>query len=254
MIDPAQSQIDDPTTVGTPVPIYRRRALHRGIRDSVGAPVLLLFASYLGFGSLVHSSDLSLFAGLFSTISTFALPGQIVVVELYATGATLTVIAIAVALTNVRLLPMTLSLIPHLGHVAPWKRYGVAHMIAVTGWVQALGIFGRLPVAERLPYYVGFSGMLIVSTLVGTTIGFLLADAVPTAVSLGLVFVNPLYFALVLSRNLTVRTHAWAMALGALLGPGLHLASPNWGLLATGLIAGTAGFLIGQRRRRPGHD
>ena len=232
----------------------RRRALQRGVRDGFGAPALLLFASYLGFGSLVHSSDLSLFAGLFSTISTFALPGQIVVIELYATGATLTVIAIAVALTNVRLLPMTLSMVPHLGRVARWKLYAIAHLIAVTGWVQALGMFGRLPVAERLPYFTGFAGLLIVATLIGTTIGFLLADAVPTAVSLALVFVNPLYFALVLSRTLTVRTHAWAMALGALLGPWLHLASPDWGLLATGLVAGTAGFLIGQNRRQPRND
>src|SRR3546814_4248723 len=52
--------------------------------------------------------------GLFSTTTGWALPGQVALVELYAVGASLTAIVIAVGLTNVRLLPMALSLMPHL--------------------------------------------------------------------------------------------------------------------------------------------
>ena len=47
------------------------------------------------------------------------------------------------------------------------------------------------------------------------------------------------------------------MALGALLGPGLHTLDPDWGLLTTGVIAGTAAFAgdrwMARRRRRAAH-
>ncbi|MCB9959537.1 MAG: AzlC family ABC transporter permease [Rhodospirillaceae bacterium] len=226
------------------------RALRQGVVDALGAPALLLFASYLGFGSLVHGAELSLFAGIASTIATFALPGQIVAVELYATGATLTGIALAVALTNVRLLPMTLALLPRFGKAPRWQLYALAHVIAVTGWVQAMTVLHRMPMADRVPYYAGFAAVLMSSTLAGTVFGFLASDVVPAALSLGLIMVNPIYFLLMLSRNLAVPAHAWAMGFGVVLGPSLHLLSPDWGLLATGLIAGTAGFVIGRRPLR----
>jgi len=54
------------------------------------------------------------------------------------------------------------------------------------------------------------------------------------------------------------RARAWAMALGAVIGPALHTFDPDWGLLATGAIAGTAAFAgdrwIAGRRRREGRD
>ena len=243
----------DPAAPAAPPAPTGPSPYRRGFRDALGAPVLLLFASFLGFGSLVHAADLSFFAAFVSTIITFALPGQIVVIELFATGATLAVIALAVALTNVRLLPMTVSLMPHFGAVARWKRYALAHLIAVTGWVQAMSVFAATPPAERFPYYVGFSHALLLSTILGTTIGFGLAGGLPAPVSLGLIMVNPIYFLLMLSRNLAVPAHAWAMGLGAVCGPLFYMVSPDWGLLATGIVAGTAGFLIGARRSVPPH-
>ena len=231
---------------------FGRAAFGRGVRESIGTPAVMLAASYLGFGSLVRTSELSLALGLTSTLTGWALPGQIVLVELYALGATVTVIAIAVALTNARLFPMTLALMPrmHEPGTPRWRYYAAAHLIAVTGWVQCMQRFPELRQAERLPYMVGFSGALLVVSLTATAVGYLLAGDVPPAVSLGLVFVNPVYFLLVLSTGITARSHALALAFGAVIGPVLHVVSPDWGLLATGVIAGTAAFAIG--RRRPG--
>jgi predicted branched-subunit amino acid permease len=72
-------------------------------------------------------------------------------------------------------------------------------------------------------------------------------------VSLGLVFLNPIYFLLVFIVDLQQRLRALALVSGAVLGPPLHALSPDWGLLLAGLVAGTAAFAIdhAMRSRRP---
>lgn len=231
----------EPPAYATP-----RAACLGAMREAMGAPMLVLAASYLGFGSLVRSSDLTLPFAIASTVTGWALPGQIALVELYAVGASLVAIALAVSLTNVRLLPMTLALMPHLrSRGRPrWQYWAVAHWVAVTGWVHTLRRAPDLPVDQRLPFFFGFSMVLWSATLTATAAGFVLAGAVPGYVSLGLVFLNPIYFMLILGADARERdrTRAWAMALGALLGPALHTIDPDWGLLATGLIAGSAAF------------
>jgi len=59
-------------------------------------PVLVLTASFLGFGALVKESGLALWHGVFSTATAWALPGQIALIELHAVGAPLLAIVAAV--------------------------------------------------------------------------------------------------------------------------------------------------------------
>lgn len=221
------------------------RAFLGAAREAMGAPALVLGASYIGFGSLVRASDMTVAMGLYSTFSGWALPGQVALVELYAVGASLAAIIVAVGLTNVRLLPMTLALMPHLR--APgtkrWVYYLAAHLIAVTGWVNAMRRCPDLPEEERLPFLFGFSGMLWVVCLVATVAGYYLAGSVPAQVSLGLVFLNPIYFMLVLTADLRDPARLRAMGLGAMLGPLFYFVDPDWGLLLTGVVAGTLGWL-----------
>lgn len=215
-------------------------------------PGFVIFASFVGFGALVRESGLSLAHGLASTATGWALPGQIALVELYSVGAPLLAIALAVALTNARLLPMTVAVMPWLrGPGVPrWLYYLAAHWIAVTGWAQAMRVAPLLPAAQRLPYFLGFSMVLWPATLVGTALGFFVAGSLPLPLVLGLVFVNPIYFMLVFAADLKVRPRVYAMLLGALTGPLFFLVSPDWGLMLTGFAAGTAGFLLGRARLR----
>ncbi|WP_342241569.1 AzlC family ABC transporter permease [Inquilinus sp. OTU3971] len=229
-----------------------RAAFRGGVRDVLGAPLLVLGASYLGFGSLVRASGLGLPVGLLSTLTGWALPGQMVLIEAYAVGASLLAMVAAVALVNVRLLPMTLVLLPGLRVPGRprWWDYAAAHLVAVTGWVQGMRVCPTLPPEQRLPYFVGFAGILWASCVAWTAAGYYLVTAVPASVSLGLVFLNPLYFILVLTADLRNRARLGAMVLGAALGPPLYRLDPEWGLLATGLIAGTAAFLADRLWRR----
>ena len=222
-----------------------------GMRAALGMPGLILAATYVGFGSLVRETGLTLWQGVLSTATGWAAPGQVILVELYAVGATLFTIMLAVTFTNARLLPMTVVLMPHLRdrRVPLWAYYLAAHYIAITGWAQAMRVCPDLRSEERLPYFLGCAATRWCATLIATAVGFVIAGNVPYVVSTGLVFLNPIYFMLVLIIDLRERIRTWAMILGALCGPVFHLMSPDWGLLVTGLFAGTLAFLIGRAGR-----
>lgn len=230
-------------------PADERYPFLAGVREAIGAPMLVLGASYVGFGSLVRSSGLPLVQGLFSTLSAWALPGQVAAVELWAVGAGWLAVTTAVWLTNLRLMPMVMALLPSLRRPgAPrWQYYAAAHLIAVTSWVIGMRRCPELPPDKRLPYFFGLAVALWGSSLAGTAIGFYLAGTVPPAVSLGLVFLNPIYFVLILMpTDLRNRAQILALVTGAVLGPLFHVASRDWGLLATGLVAGTVGWAGGR--------
>ncbi len=221
-----------------------RGAALTGLREAIGVPALVLGASYLGFGALIQGAGLTVWHGLFSTFTGWALPGQIILVELYSLGAGLLVVAAAVAMTNARLLPMTVALMPYLR--APgtprWHYYLFAHYVAVTGWAAAMRRCPSLPEDQRLPYFAGFAVALWAMCLVTTAVGFFLSDLLPGYVTLGLVFLNPIYFMLVFVADAKHRARILALAVGALAGPLMHMVSADWGLLLTGVLAGSLAF------------
>lgn len=221
-----------------------RAAALAGMRDSAGVPMLVLGASYVGFGSLVHGAGLDVWLGLFSTFTGWALPGQIVLVELYSLGGSLLVVAAAVAMTNARLLPMTVALMPYLRHrgTPAWHYYLVSHYVAVTAWAAGMRVCPNLPADQRLPYFAGFGTTLWALCLATTALGFHLTGLLPGFVTLGLVFLNPIYFMLVFVADARHRGRVLALAVGAVMGPPLHLVSADWGLLATGVLAGSLAF------------
>jgi predicted branched-subunit amino acid permease len=129
------------------------------------------------------------------------------------------------------------------------RHYLIAHLIAITGFAIAMQRAPGMAPAQRLPFYEGFTVTLWSSTILATALGFALAGLVPLPVTLGFVFLNPLYFMLVFVADLKHRLRGWALILGAALGPILYQIDPEWGLLATGLIAGSVAFLIDKRAR-----
>ncbi|WP_051340705.1 AzlC family ABC transporter permease [Azospirillum halopraeferens] len=216
------------------------------VRDALGIPGVVLFASYVGFGSLVRESGLGLPEGLVSTATGWALPGQVALVELYAVGASIVTIALAVALTNTRLLPMVVTIMPLLrdDRAPRWWFYALAHVVAVTSWANGMRRLPALAPGDRLRWFAAYGAVLWSATMAGTAAGFFLAGLVPKPVTLGLVFLNPVYFLLLFAEDLRDRAKVLALGLGAVTGPVLHLAAPAYGLLATGLAAGTLAFLL----------
>jgi predicted branched-subunit amino acid permease len=224
----------------------RRAAFIGGMRESASTPALVLGASFLGFGSLCRQSDWTLPMSLASTTTGWALPGQITLIELYGVGASAAAILLAVWLSGLRLLPMTLSLMPFLRHPGTprWRYFLAAHFIAITGWANGMQRCPVLPSDQRLPFFIGFGLVLWSFSLIATAGGFFMVEWLPATVGLGLLFLNPVYFLLVFSVDLAQRARALPLILGAIAGPLFHLLSPNWSLLLTGLVAGSASFLL----------
>jgi predicted branched-subunit amino acid permease len=221
----------------------------RGLRAAAGVASIVMAASFLGFGALVRESGFPLWMGLASTATGWALPGQVALVELLSVGASVFVIASVVALTNARLLPMTVALTPVLrapGY-ARWLYYLAAHWIAVTAWAEMMRKHDRIERRWRLPYFFGYSTMLWSTTLAATAAGYLMAGGLPSPVTLGLVFINPIYFMLVFAADLQHRGKVLALGFGAVFGPLLHLLTPDWGLLLAGLLAGSLAFAVERR-------
>lgn len=205
----------------------------------------------MGYGALARDSGLDLGLTLFIHAIFFALPAQVVLVDQIARGAALSGAAFAVTLTAIRLLPMTVSLMPLLRNVdrLPW--YGIlsAHFVASSVWVDSFVRLPKLPPRLRLTYFLGMGLGVLAITLLGTAIGYHLASMVPPLIAATLLFMTPIFF--LLSQVGSARLPAdWvAIAIGCALGPILYQVVPSLDLLLTGLVGGTVAYLLNRRAR-----
>ena len=74
----------------------------------------VLFATALGFGALARDAGFSLGHAAFLSLTMFALPNQVVLIDQLARGATIASAALAVTLAAVRLFPMVAATMPTL--------------------------------------------------------------------------------------------------------------------------------------------
>lgn len=220
-------------------------AFKAGARDSFGVPSAVLGAGYIGFGALALESDFSLWLTLLSTVTIWALPGQLVLVELHTLGASALAIIPAVMLTSARFLPMTMAFMPIVRHPhhTGFQLYAAVHLVAMTGWAWAMRRCPKLPLPQRLPYFVGFALVNWLVCMACTAFGYFISGSLPPLVKLGLVFLNPLYFILILSVDLRQRLMILALGGGAVAGPLFHLWTPQWSVLLAGFVGGSVAYL-----------
>ncbi len=220
-------------------------AFRAGARDAFGVPSAVLGAGYIGFGALALESNFSIWLALLSTATIWALPGQLALVELHTIGASALAIVPAVMLTSARFLPMTMALMPVIrdrGHTR-YQLYSTVHLVTMTGWAAAMKRCPELPLQQRLPYFAGFALVNWLTCLACTVFGYWVSGSLPQLVKLGLVFLNPLYFILILSGDVRHRLTILALTGGALAGPLIHLMTPQWSILLGGFVGGTVACL-----------
>lgn len=221
----------------------RRQALWRGMRDAMGAPVLILLAGMVGFGAMGHSHGLDALWLVLCSLFMFALPGQLVLVEMLVSGASLLAIAFAVTLTSSRFITMVLTLFPQL---PPRDRnrglYLRVHLLAMTAWALSMRAFPHIAPRLRLSYFVGLGVPCCLVSLPGTLLGYFAAGWVPMALNLGLVFINPLFFLLTFA-DVKPRANQIAIIGGCCIGPLFYLLDADSSLLLTGLLVGTLAYL-----------
>jgi predicted branched-subunit amino acid permease len=204
--------------------------------------------SFLAFGAAVAAAGLGLAWALGASLLVYGMAGQLVLLQAAPTGAVAA--ALGATAANARFLPMALAIAPWLGPPKgqhAWRRWLALPFIAITPWAAAMRVLPGLAAGRRLPWFLGFA--LVSWTVAGlaTAAGFVAAPLLDAPLLAALLFANPLYFALLLAAELQAPAPRRAIPAGVAAAPLALLLPAAWGLLAAGLVGGTAAFLWGRR-------
>jgi predicted branched-subunit amino acid permease len=231
---------------------YEWAGFAEGLRGAFCLAGLVMGCSFVGFGALVKSLNFGLLPAFATIAFIWALPGQVVFADMWAKGAGLSVIALAVTVTAVRLLPMAVLVLSkaRLKGAPRWPEFVVAHFTAVTIWLltnQKIDVIAR---RRRLPWMLGLGSALMTGMFAFTALGYLLAEGLPPVLARTLVFFTPAFFLVTLLSGARWRFDYWAIGLGLVIGPVASHYWPRFDLLIAGLAGGTAAFLIARPKRR----
>jgi predicted branched-subunit amino acid permease len=221
------------------------RAFGWGMR-SVGSTILtlVLFATYLGIGALAHDTHFSLGWALASTLFVWAGPAQIILISTLGSGATIIQAAIAVTVSAIRLFPMVVSVMPMMRTPQTKRRelVLVAHLTAVTLWVECFRFLPHVPRKRRIAFIHGLGSGLVSVCLVATTVGYALAANLSPLLGAAILMLTPLAFLFSTARNCREPADFVALALGLALFPIASLLNSGVDILVSGVSAGTIAY------------
>ena len=218
----------------------------KGCRTALGIPGISLAASFFALGALFKNSGLNAMQSFLSTLIGFALPGQLVMAETLIVNGTLLNILIAVFLTNARLYPMTVNLVPVIRQKnrPRWHYYFLAHFIAVTSWVYMLSNYNKINKENRFSFFLGLGATLWVLSTISTVIGFYTAGIISKKVFVAIIFLNPIYFMCMIVSVLNKLHIILTVFLSIILAPILFLVTPDWSVLLAGVISGIISYFF----------
>ena len=221
-------------------------AAWHGARETPLVPAFVLFGTFVGFGALTSETGLTWLDTIFMSVFIFALPGQVALVDQMARGASILTASLAVTATAVRLLPMTVALLPMVRdpRTPKWMEFAVAYFVAITMWVEALRRAPAVPKHLRAAYVLGIAAWLVSFSSVGGLVGFFLAARVPPIIAATLLFMTPIYFVLSMLSGTRSTAGVMPIVLGLALGPLFHLFVPELDLFLTGLVGGSVSFVL----------
>lgn len=216
------------------------------MRDALGIPAAVPAAGMVGFGALAYEAGFDVFLAAVCTAGIWALPGQVALLEMYVAGAPGAVTVFAVMLTAARFLPMTMALVPIIRdpNGSSGTLYAAVQLLAMTTWAWTMRRSLDMPREGRLAYYIGFASTCWIVSIAATVMGYYLAGSFPPLVRLGLIFLNPVYFLVLMIVEARTTLAAAALVCGAIAGPLLYLVDPQWSVLSAGVVGGTAAYLI----------
>jgi predicted branched-subunit amino acid permease len=225
----------------------------RGARAAVSIPAFILTAAFVGYAGLARETGLTLLETLAMTGLVWALPSVVVLTGALSSGMGIIPAAIAVALASVRLMPMTMALMPLIkvpGKTKNWQLLLASHFVAVTAWVYAMKNLPDLPREGRLPFFVGFGGAVSTFVFCMTGAAYLLVERMPDIVAGALFLLTPVYFLCSLWGAARMNADRVAMITGLVLGPLFFVFLPGLDLLWTGLVGGTIAYFASRIVRR----
>lgn len=226
-----------------------------GIMRALALPAWLVGFSLVSVGSLARDVGHPVGAAVLSTVLIWAGPAQILVYGGLAAGAAPLAVAIAVCLSSVRFLPMTMALLPYLRRPGQPQAelYVAAHLTSMTSWLEGMHRLPDLEPERRYRYYLAFSTTCMVVASATTAAGYYLVGALPSSFAAGLLMLTPIFFMISLCGGARNASDWVALGLGAALEPvSAWAVGRDFDLLSTGLIGGTLAYWVGRRARLHG--
>jgi predicted branched-subunit amino acid permease len=210
----------------------------------------VIFGTYIGIGALAHDYGFSAPWLTLSTLLIWAAPAQVILISTLGVGTSLVEVALAVALSSVRLLPMVVALLPVVRAPQTRNRHLLvtAHFTAISMWVESLRLLPHIPRERRFVFCVGLSMGLMASAMVAGVAGFYLAAGLPPLFAAALLFLTPMSFLITAVRNSHILVEGLAFAFGLVTAPLLVLGKIELDLLWTGIIGGTLAYAIHRLR------
>jgi predicted branched-subunit amino acid permease len=230
-------------------PGYDWRGSLHGIRAAASLAGAVMAASFMGFGALLRSLDFNLAVGLSTIPFIWALPGQVVFVDSFDKGLGLLATSLAVSITAVRLMPLTVLVLSQtrVKSAPRWPEFVAAHFVAITLWLLSNQKMEPVLYRQRIPWLIGLGAALCTSMIGFSALGYVLADTLPLPLAATLVFFTPAFFLVSLLSGIRWRFEYVALVLGAVLGPLTFRVAPEYDLFVAGIFGGTAAFLLAHR-------
>lgn len=212
---------------------------------------LVIITTMIGFGALCHDYGFSVGWAMLSTALLWAGPAQVVLATGLGPGTPLIETALAVALSSVRFLPIVVALIPLVRRegMRAWQLILPVHFMAVSVWVEAVRIAPTLPREHRISFCNGIGLGLLLLGVVFTAVGHFMQALLPPLFGAAAMFITPISFLTSTAHNARVILEKAALALGLVLGPAFAFSGVQYDLLWTGVIAGTAAYVLHRVQR-----
>ena len=220
----------------------------KGARHVASLPALILIMSFIGFAALTVEAGLTVWQAMFLGLSTWALPSAVVVAGAIINDVPFYATVIAVTLASIRLLPMTMALVPIMksDKTKLTSLLFAAYFMAVTSWVFAMNKLPEIPRPNRVSFFLGFALTLATTVTIVLGIAHSLVPNLPAPIAAALIFLTPIYFLLSMTQAARIAPEYLAIGFGLVLGPIFHLITPDTDLLWCGLIGGTLSYGIGR--------
>jgi predicted branched-subunit amino acid permease len=222
-----------------------------GIRSAVTSVYFLVIGgTYVGIGALAHGFGLTSWWLAASTVLVWAAPAQVILISALGTGAPVLEVAVAVALSAIRLFPMAVALLPLLRRQGGRGSHLLlpTHFTSVSMWIESLRLLPSMPREHRIAFCNGLSVGFMSTAVACGFIGYYLAASLPPLLSAMLLFMTPMSFLISTTRSAQVMVDRLALAFGLLLGPLLVYFRVELDLMWTGVIGGTLAYAVHRLR------
>ena len=212
-----------------------------GIKDQ--APLMVGVMPFgLIFGALAVETGLTPLQIVAMSAITFGGAGQIVFLQLYASGANAFLISGTVSAVNIRHALYSASMAPYFAHL-PWRwKIPLAYLLTDEAYAMSIRRFEMMPAQPARHYHLLGSGLLLwVMWQITTMLGIVVGAAIPP--SLGLEFAIALTFMAILIPHLRLIPHLNACLTSGVVAVFAYPLPWKLSLICAGLAGMLVGFL-----------